>query len=179
MPLCSSIQKAKELPVLRGVSPLATCTRQPSQSQPLNVGVDVLMVFEGGRGSKGRGVWGVGLGAWYLHRFDALHGVECPISQRLNVVVVKWEQTEAVQVAEGILAYAGDLVGIQQQQLQRAKSFEYARGQILYFIAIQHAVSEKTELKKTKQLKHKWKCRTSRMASSGKPTNEYPCRWSF
>lgn len=67
-------------------------------------------------------------GAWYLHCFDALHGVECAISQRLNVVVVQREQAEAVQVAEGILAYAGDLVGIQQQQLQRAESFEHARG---------------------------------------------------
>lgn len=77
----------------------------------------------------GGGVWGVwGLGAWYLHCFDALHGVECAISQRLNVVVVQREQAEAVQVAEGILAYAGDLVGIQQQQLQRAESFEHARG---------------------------------------------------
>lgn len=71
---------------------------------------------------------GVHFGAWYLHRFDALHGVECAISQRLNVVVVQREQAEAVQVAEGILAYAGDLVGIQQQQLQRAESFEHARG---------------------------------------------------
>lgn len=71
---------------------------------------------------------GRGGGAWYLHCFDALHGVECAISQRLNVVVVQREQAKAVQVAEGILAYAGDLVGIQQQQLQRAESFEHARG---------------------------------------------------
>lgn len=35
-------------------------------------------------------------GAWYLHCFDALHGVECAISQRLNVVVVQREQAEAV-----------------------------------------------------------------------------------
>lgn len=83
-----------------------------------------LWAVTGRRRSVGR----VGLGAWYLHCFDALHGVECAISQRLNVVVVQREQAEAVQVAEGILAYAGDLVGIQQQQLQRAESFEHARG---------------------------------------------------
>lgn len=64
----------------------------------------------------------------YLHRFDALHGVECAISQRLDVVVVQGEQAQTVQVAEGILAYARDLVGVQQQQLQRAESFEHARG---------------------------------------------------
>lgn len=125
-----------------------------------------------------------GQGAWYLHRFDALHGVECAISQRLYVVVVKWEQTEAMQVAEGILAYAGDLVGIQKQQLQRAESFEYARGQILYFIAIQHAASKrekKTSWKRqSKWIKHKWKYGTStNWYERDKLINEYSSRSSF
>lgn len=64
----------------------------------------------------------------YLHRFDALHSVECAISKGLDVVVVEGEQAEAVQVAEGILAYARDFVGVQKQQLQRSQSFEHARG---------------------------------------------------
>lgn len=107
-----------------------------------------------GGGLSAQRAWAFGCsGAWYLHRFDALHGVECAISQRLYVVVVEREQTEAMQVAEGILAYAGDLVGIQQQQLQRAKSFEYARGQILYFIAIQHTESDKNKSKKIRAQK--------------------------
>lgn len=80
-------------------------------------------------GSSGCGRSELGVSSFmYLHRFDALHGVECAISQRLDVVVVQREQAQAMEVAEGILAYARDLVGVQQEQLQRAKSFEHARG---------------------------------------------------
>lgn len=90
------------------------------------------------------GVWG-----WHLQCLYALHCIKGAISQRLNVVIVKRQQAEAVQIAKGILAYAGDFIGIQQEKLQWCKSFKYAWGQILYFIAIEHARKKNKRTEKT------------------------------
>lgn len=85
----------------------------------------------------------------HLQCLYALHRIEGAISQRLNVVIVKRQQAEAVQIAKGILAYTGDFIGIQQEKLQWCKSFKYAWGQILYFIAIEHAKKMREREKRT------------------------------
>lgn len=45
-----------------------------------------------------------------------------------------------MQITKRIPANALDLVGVQQQQLQRVQSFEDATGQVFDLVAVQHSV---------------------------------------